>query len=163
MERPEMAKALGALRLPPGLGAPTIPVGAAQKPVPTAAFPQLMAQLADQVIAEAAGLSSDAESEIAYMKNETGEYDGDPALGRDRSARLWNLLNEAQAERLLGELAATSIAGGESTAAYAEYAEAEAWNEAAYYDAMDLAEAEWLEAENEANSEQADWEYAHEY
>jgi hypothetical protein len=173
LQRPEMARALGALKLPPGLGAPTIPVGAARTPVPTAAFPQLLAQLADSVVSEAAGWSPDTESDMTYMINqETGEYVGDPAFSRDRSAQLWSLLNNAQAERLLVELAETAIGGAESTEAYAaeqaaetyeaEQAAAEARDEA-FNDAMEWAEAAALEAESEGYSEYGEWEYAEEY
>lgn len=168
LQRPEMARALGALKLPPGLGAPTIPVGAAQTPVPTAAFPQLLAHLAKSVVSEAAGLSPDTESEMTYMINqETGEYAGDPAFSRDRSAQVWALLNNAQAERVLVEIATTPVAAWDSAEALTEYseqaeAEAEARDEA-FNDAMEWAEAAALEAESEGYSEYGEWEYAEEY
>ena len=66
---------------------------------------------------------------------------------------------------MLAELAATPIDGGvsaEASASYAEQAEAEARDEA-YYDAMDWAEADALEAENEVYAEYGDLEYADEY
>jgi hypothetical protein len=171
LQRPEMARAFGALKLPPGLGAPTIPVGAAQTPVPTTAFPQLLAHLADAVVSEAAAWAPDTESEMTYMINqETGEYAGDPAFSRDRSAQVWALLNNAQAERLLVELAETAIGGGESAEVYAveqaeaayaaEQAEAEARDEA-FNDAMEWAQAAALEAENEGYS--GEGEYVEEY
>jgi hypothetical protein len=168
LQRPEMARALGALKLPPGLGAPTIPVGAAQTPVPTAAFPQLLAHLAESVVSEAAGLSPDTESEMTYMiDQETGEYAGDPAFSRDRSAQVWALLNNAQAERVLVEIATTPVAAWDSAEALTEYseqaeAEAEARDEA-FNDAMEWAEAAALEAASERYSEYGEWEYAEEY
>ena len=160
LQRPELSQALGALNLG-RLGRSSIPVGTAQTQVPTAAFPQLMAQLADQVATEAAGWSTETESEIAYM-NEAGEPTGDPALPRDRAARLWNLLNEAQAERVLGEMMAPPIVAPEfygDYGDYADYADARAQDEA-YYDSMDLAEVYELsgEAEGEAYTEYGEWE-----
>src|SRR5262249_57202841 len=97
--RPETGQALGALNLG-ALGRGTIPVGAAQTQVPAAAFPRLLAQLADQAATEAAGWSGESEGELAYMMDQEGAYVGDPALDRDRGARLWILMQEAQAERV---------------------------------------------------------------
>jgi hypothetical protein len=152
LQRPEFAQALGALNLG-ALGRRTIPVGAQQVPVPTAAFANLAAQLADQIATEAAEWSGGAESTLTYMMNTEGEYVGDPALDRDRAARVWNLLNDAQAERVVGLLNDSSIS--ESSGEYADYvAELEAQDQE-YYDAMDLADTYRL-----ADSESAEFDFA---
>lgn len=104
LQRPEAMQALAALNLGPA-GRPTIPVGSAQTPVPVSAITNVIRELADQAAAEAAGLSDGAESEPRYMTDETGEFVGDPALDRDRAARVWDLLNVAQAERLMNAVA----------------------------------------------------------
>ena len=161
MQRQETMEALSALEIPP-FGRTTILVGSAQTPVPTAAFPNLIAHLAGQASAEAAAWSQDSESAMEYMMDQSGEYVGDPALDRDRAARIWNLLNEAQAERLLE---AIGSAGEAENAEYGpDYSEASVYAErqaqdTAYYDAMDAAEAYALTAESEAES-YPDYEYA---
>jgi hypothetical protein len=152
LQRPEFAQALGALNLGT-LGRKTIPVGSQQVPVPTAAFANLAAQLADQIATDAAEWSGGAESTLSYMMNSEGDYVGDPALDGDRAARVWSLLNEAQAERVLDVL--TDFSTTESSEAYANYvAELEAQDQE-YYDAMDLMEAYTL-----TDSESADFEFA---
>jgi hypothetical protein len=146
LQRPETGQALGALNLG-ALGRGLIPVGAGQTQVPTAAFPRLLAQLADQAVTEAAGWSGEAEGELAYMMDQEGAYVGDPALERDRSARLWMLMQEAQAERVLDALLTTE-APGDATDAESEQAETEAWErDEGWYDAVELAEAYAAEAE----------------
>jgi hypothetical protein len=86
------------------LGARSIPVGSAQTMVPVGAFTNLISQLANQAATEAAALSDGTESTLNYMIDNTGEYVGDPASEQDRAARVWDLLNEAQAERVLGAI-----------------------------------------------------------
>lgn len=103
MRRPETRQALGALGLG-ALGRRDIPVGSAQTPVPVGAITNLIGQLANQAAAEAAALSDGAESTLHYMTDDAGEYVGDPASEQERAARLWELLNEAQAERLLSAI-----------------------------------------------------------
>jgi hypothetical protein len=161
LQRQETMEALSALEIPP-FGRTTILVGSAQTPVPTAAFPNLIAHLAGQASAEAAAWAQDSENVMEYMMDQSGEYVGDPALDRDRAARIWNLLNEAQAERLLD---AIGSAGEAESAEYGpDYSEASVYAErqaqdTAYYDAMDAAEAYALTAESEAET-YPDYEYA---
>lgn len=103
LRRPETMQALSALRLGPA-GRSTIPVGSAQTPIPVAGIANLIGQLANQAAAEAAALSEGTEAPLRYMVDESGEYIGDPASEQDRAAILWDVLNEAQAERVLGEI-----------------------------------------------------------
>jgi hypothetical protein len=143
LQRPEARQALEAQRLrtlspTQPIGRSTIPVGAAQTPVPVSAITNLVGQLANQAAAEAAALSDGAEGELRYMLDEAGEFVGDPALDMDRAARVWDLLNDAQAQRLLGLLALREQADE-------AYEEAEPYEhfgmvESAYYDAIELAE-----------------------
>jgi hypothetical protein len=141
LRRPEAQQAFAALQLG-RLGRPTVPVGSAGTLVPTAAFPQLLSQLADQVVAEAAGWAGESEGALEYMQDAEGEYVGDPALDRDRSARVWNLLNEAQAERVLDELAE---AVRPPPRRFAPRAAVDV--DAEWYDAMDRIELASLEGE----------------
>jgi hypothetical protein len=145
LQRPETMQALAAMSLG-AAGRRAIPVGSAQTPVPVSGITNLIGQLANQAAAEAAVLGDGAEAQLQYMMDESGEFVGDPALDRDRAARLWDLLNMAQAERL-GEALALQQAADE---AYDERA-AEASDEAgelAYYEAMELAEAEDVTGED---------------
>lgn len=103
LQRPETKLALAALKMPE-LGRHFVPTGSAQIPLPVTAVPNLIKQLTDQVVAEAAAFSDGAESEPRYMMDASGEWVGDPALDRDRAARVWDLLNVAQAERLVNAL-----------------------------------------------------------
>ncbi|AUT75534.1 hypothetical protein C2L64_44965 [Paraburkholderia hospita] len=163
--RPEMGMALGALGLGP-IGRSSIPVGSAQTPIPTAALASLFSQLADQIVTEAAEWSGDSESELAYMMDMNGEFVGDPAYARDRASRVWDLLNEAQAERFLEYIAA--MPSRETEFAEAELGftqQAEAYTQAmdeAYYDALDLADVDAYEresvGESETYSESPEWE-----
>lgn len=103
LRRPETMQALAALGLGK-VGRDKIPVGSAQTPVPVAGIANLIGQLANQAAAEAAALSDGAESALYYMMDQTGEYVGDPASEQERAARVWELLNEAQAERVLNAI-----------------------------------------------------------
>lgn len=103
LQRPETMQALAALNLG-AAGRRTIPVGSAQTPVPATAIARVIGELVEQAVAEAAALSDGAEGELRYMTDEAGEFVGDPALDRDRAARVWDLLNVAQAERLVNAL-----------------------------------------------------------
>ena len=153
LQRPETMQALGALSLGPA-GRRSIPVGAAQTPVPASAITNLIGQLANQASAEAAVLGDGAEAELVYMTNEAGEFVGDPALDRDRAARLWDLLNQAQAERL-----EEALAREQSDEAFEERVDegvdeaSDEVDEMAYYEAIELADAESLD---ETYDEQAD-------
>ena len=162
LQRPETMQALAALNLGP-MGRNTIHVGSGQTPVPTSGIANLLGRLASQASAEASEWSAESESEMHYMMDDAGEFVGDPALDRDRAARVWNLLNEAQAERLLGafesmsEIAPAAIMPELIMPEYDEaafYAERQAQDEA-YYDAMDLAEAYALSVE--AKSAEGAW------
>ena len=159
MQRPETQQAFAALQLG-RMGRPTVPVGAARVPVPTAAFPEVLSHLADQVSAEAASWSGDAESALEYMQDAEGDYVGDPAFGRDRAARVWDLLNEAQAERVLGEF----VDMGEAAASRAAPAarprpvetEAESWVD---WEAEAEADAEWFDTLDALDSASGDNEW----
>lgn len=144
LQRPEAMQALAALNLsaasPPGqpIGRRTIPVGSARTPVPTSAIAGVIGELVEQAVAEAAALSDGAESEPRYMMDEAGEFVGDPALDRDRAARVWELLNEAQAERLVNAVAVYEQVD-EAYDDAESYMDSEA-QEVEFYDAIDLAE-----------------------
>ncbi|HXA37533.1 MAG TPA: hypothetical protein VNW53_00905 [Phenylobacterium sp.] len=151
IQRPETQQAFAALQLGQ-LGRPTVPVGAARTPVPTAAFPEVLSHLADQVSAEAAGWGGDAEAALGYMQDAEGEYVGDPAFSRDRASRVWDLLNEAQAERVLGAMAAAPSAPRPRVAE----TEAETWTD---WDADADAEAEWFDTLDVLDAESGDSEW----
>ena len=146
LQRPEARRALEALKLRTAspaqpIGRSTIPVGSAQTPVPVTAITNLIGQLANQAVAEAAALSDGAEGELRYMLDEAGEFVGDPAHDQDRAARVWELLNEAQAERLLRSVAMREQAPeAYDEAEFYEDASASETSETEYYDAIDLAE-----------------------
>jgi hypothetical protein len=152
IQRPEVRLALERLR---NGGGGAVPIGAAQTMVPVAGIANMMRELAEQAADEAAAEYEDAESELDYMADETGEFVGDPANARDRAAQIWNLLNDAQAERLLANLVDAAQRG--VRALTAEYEEAD-WEseeaaETAYWDAIDLAEAYALESAAESADE----------
>lgn len=105
LQRPETMQALAALNLGP-LGRRTVPVGSARTPVPATAIAGAIGELVEQAVDEAGGLSDGAEGELRYMTDEAGEFIGDPALDRDRAERVWDLLNVAQAERVVNAVAA---------------------------------------------------------
>jgi hypothetical protein len=156
MQRPETQQAFAALQLGK-MGRPTVPVGAARIPVPTAAFPEVLSHLADQVSAEAAEWAGDAESALEYMQDAEGEYVGDPAFGRDRAARVWDLLNEAQAERVLGEMVEMAAAPRPQRAR----AEAESWTDwDAEAEAEADADADWFDTLDALDSESGDNEWS---
>jgi hypothetical protein len=164
LQRPETQRALAAMNLGP-LGRSTIPLGAGKTPVPVSAFTNLIGQLSNQASAEAAALSGDGESALQYMTDQEGEFVGDPALDRDRAARVWELLNEAQAERVVNTVVrhyresaeAASRAAMRQSAEYyqpdyyqpdhAEHAE-----DSEYYDAMDMADVYGLEMANQGEN-----------
>ena len=102
LQRPETMQALAAMNLG-SLGRPNVMV--AGTPVPTSAIARVVGELVEQAVAEAAALSDGAEGELRYMTDEAGEFVGDPALSSDRAARVWELLNVAQAERLVNAVA----------------------------------------------------------
>jgi hypothetical protein len=159
LQRPETAQALAALNLG-SMGRSIINVGAAQTPVPSAAIPTVMMHLASEAAAEAAAWSGEAESALEYMTDQAGEWVGDPALDRDRASRVWELLNEAQAERLLGAI--DSYLGEARDEAASEYADVLGERQAGdeqYYDALESAElAEWqFESSSEAYADGANW------
>lgn len=103
LQRPETMQAIAAMNLG-SLGRRTIPVGATRTPVPTSAIARVVGELVEQSVAETAAFSDGAEGELRYMTDETGEFVGDPALPAERAARVWELLNEAQVERLANAL-----------------------------------------------------------
>lgn len=141
LDRPEVKLALEALKLRqapasgPPLGRSTVPVGAAQTPVPVGAIAGLISKLAGEAAAEAIVPADEAESVPGYMIDATGDLIGDPALDRDRAARIWNLLNDAQAQRLLSAI--VPLAPPRGRPAKAADFERESQN---FYDALDLAE-----------------------
>jgi hypothetical protein len=159
LQRPETAMALQALNLGP-LGRDKIVVGSSQTQVPAAAFARLLGQLAEQVVTEAAGLSSEAEGELAYMRDQEGAYVDDPGNDRARSARLWNLLQDAQAERVIEALSTEAV--GEASEAQYERDESERRDED-WYDTLELAEAYAAEAEAGSYLESESAEAAYEY
>jgi hypothetical protein len=140
--RPETQQALAALHLGP-MGRPSIPVGPQQTPVPTAAFAQLLGHLAQQAAGAAPPWQAAHEGEgIAFMSDGEGGFYGDPASTGDRAARLWDMMNEAQAERLIETIeyeAWPSDADGYETEGEFHGADSE------FYDALDLADAEAIE------------------
>jgi hypothetical protein len=110
LQRPEVGQALAALNLGPA-GRRNIPVGSAQTPVPVSAITSLIGQLANQASAEAMAIAGGGEGPLEYMMGESGDYIGDPASPRDRAAALWNVLNNAQAERVVGAMSQTLGSG----------------------------------------------------
>jgi hypothetical protein len=108
LRNPDVRRALAALRLGP-LGRPSIPVGAAGQAVPTAAFAQLLGHLSQRVAAEAEGV--DEAEAIGFMTDGEGGFLGDPGSAVDRAARLWDLMNEAMAERVIGAFEAAHFTG----------------------------------------------------
>ncbi|MGL4964880.1 MAG: hypothetical protein ACRC67_26885 [Inquilinus sp.] len=145
LQRPETQQALAALRLGP-MGRSNIPVGPQQVPVPAAAFAQLLGHLAQQAAGAGPTPRGEADGEaMAFMEDGEGGFFGDPASPGDRAARLWDMMNDAQAERLIETL------------------EHEAWTDdedvydadSEFYDALDLADAEAIEFALEAEARHA--------
>jgi hypothetical protein len=136
IRNPDLQKALAALRLGQ-LGRPTIPVGAAGQAVPTAAFAQLLGHLSNRVAAEAEG--ADEGEALGFMTDGEGGYVGDPASESDRAARLWDMMNEAMAERVIETIEAENLADEDAEA----QADGEDWSD---QDTEDWdAEVEWAE------------------
>jgi len=133
LQRPEAMQALAALNLGPA-GRRTIPVGSAQTPLPVSAVANVVKELAEQTSNEAAALADGSEAELHYMTNSTGEFVGYPASERERAARVWELLNEAQAERVLNILA-TRVPAEQQDEAYYDESDQQ---EADFYDTLDL-------------------------
>jgi hypothetical protein len=172
LQRPETMQALAALNLGQA-GRRSIPVGSAQTPMPVSAIAQVIGHLANESVAEIAALSDGSEGELRYMTDEAGEFVGDPALDRDRAARVWELLNNAQAERLVKTVssyretavsnrrsynAARSAAREEQESDYSEDQESD------FYEAMDLPETEDLfENETEDFLEDAEEDLTEDY
>lgn len=143
LRNPDVQKALAALRLGP-LGRPTIPVGAAGQAVPTAAFAQLLGHLSQRVAAEAEG-AGEAEA-TGFMTDAEGGFLGDPASAVDRAARLWDMMNEAMAERVIEAIEAEYSTGEDLDAE--DYGEdVEDWD----------AEVEWAEFLDEMNMAEMDY------
>jgi hypothetical protein len=122
----------------------------------------LASQLADQISTEAAGWSTDVESDLSYMANQEGSYVGDPALDRDRAARVWNLLNDAQAERILEVLVSSESPAPESTEASWDYAAEMESQDQEFYDMLDMAETFALSDGGESSAEYGDVEAEYE-
>jgi hypothetical protein len=152
LRRPETQQALAALRLGQ-MGRPDIPVGPQQMPVPTGAFAQLLGHLSQQAAGAAPTPQSEDESEaFAFMTDGDGEFYGDPASAGDRAARLWDMMNDAQAERLIETLEYEAWSDDEQTYdADGEYLDADS----EYYDALDLADAEAIEFALESEARHA--------
>jgi hypothetical protein len=148
MRRPETQQALAALRLGQ-MGRPNIPVGPQQVAVPTSAFAQLLGHLAQQATGAGPAPRAETESEaIGFMTDGAGEFYGDPASVGDRAARLWDMMNDAQAERLIETL--EYEAWGDDESAWDD--DAESADYADYYDSLDLADAEAIEFALEAEA-----------
>lgn len=134
LQRPETQQALAAQRLG-GFGRSSIPVGPQQTPVPTSVFAQLLGHLAQQMPAgrqDGEGMS-DAES-LLFMQAGDGEFFGDPVDPAARAARLWDMLTDSQAERLLDVIEYEGAADGET------YVESDSDANADWYDTLDLAD-----------------------
>jgi hypothetical protein len=153
LQRPEVQQALAAMRLGP-LGRSAIPVGSAQTPVPTGGFAQLLSHLVQRMATEAAeaaeaDMEGEAESAaLEFMSDGTGGFVGDPALPSARAARLWDMLNEAQSERLIEVMESVGRdEGDDRDDAEADYADADEGygTDDEYYDALDLADAEAID------------------
>lgn len=139
LQRPEAMQALAALRMGPA-GKKFIPVGSAQTPVPATAIASLIGELAAEATVEAAAYADGSEAELRYMTDDSGEFVGDPAMVSDRAARVWDLLNLAQAERLAEAVTAyrESEEGYDDGADDGEYEEAAGYEEqeVAYYESI---------------------------
>jgi hypothetical protein len=104
--RPEVQQALVAMQMGQA-GRSTVPVGSAGTSVPTTAIAGLVQNLAAQAIDEAAAWGNVAEADLGYMADRNGELVGDPSEDDDRAARVWDLLNRAQFERLQAAMTAS--------------------------------------------------------
>jgi hypothetical protein len=153
VQRPEFRLAIEKLKMG---GGGTVPVGAAATPVPAAGIAALARELADEAADEAAAQYEDAESDLGYMTDVSGQFIGDPAVALDRAAQVWNLLNNAQAERLLNALTQLPQPA-RALPERPRYPIHESSDEA-FYDALDLAEVFTMPAEDQGVSE-ADYEW----
>jgi hypothetical protein len=102
--RPEVQQAMVAMQMGPA-GRTAIP-GPNGIPIPTPAIAGMVQNLAAQAIEEAAAWGNVGDANLAYMADANGEWVGDPSEDGDRSARVWDLLNRAQLERLQAAMAA---------------------------------------------------------
>ena len=166
LQRPETMQALAALNLG-ALGRQSIPLGSGRASVPASAFANLIGELSSEACADAAALRGDGESTLGYMADAEGDYVGDPSLARDRASRVWEMLNEAQAERVIGAITRFRHESADEhfDDAYDESADeayderaAEAYDESEenYYDAIDLADIYTLEGADEHYDEAYD-------
>jgi hypothetical protein len=161
LQRPETQRALAAINLGP-LGRPSIPTGSGRTPIPVGAITNLIGQLSNQAAAEAAAFAGDGESTLHYMTDQYGEFVGDPAVESDRGERVWELLNEAHAERVLEAVVHYSRARAEyiermheraEAAEDAEDADSYYGTEEEFYEAMAEASASPLYFDNAGESE----------
>ena len=155
LQRPEVLMALEKLKLG---GGGAIPVGAAGTPVPAAGIAGLVRELADEAIDEAAAQYEDAESDLGYMTDAFGQFVGDPAVPRDRAAQIWNLLNNAQAERLLNAIAQFTLQRRFADADQEGFNEASETFDEGSYDELDFAEFYNTQVEDPGTAE-ADYEW----
>ncbi|MBK6005006.1 hypothetical protein JJB11_02775 [Ramlibacter ginsenosidimutans] len=102
--RPEVQQALIAMQMGQA-GRTSVPVGSNGTQVPTAAIAGMVNHLAQQAVAEAAAWGNVAGADLGYMAGANGEWVGDPSEDGDRAARVWDLLNRAQLERLQATVA----------------------------------------------------------
>jgi hypothetical protein len=149
LQRPETQQALAAQRLGP-LGRSSIPMGPQQTPVPTSVFTQLLGHLAQQAPAgrHEGDAMSDAES-LVFMQAGDGEFFGDPVDPSARAARLWDMLNDSQVERLLDVIEYETVAESEADADFES--ESEADND--WLDTLDLADAGVIDSALELEAE----------
>jgi hypothetical protein len=152
IRNPDVQRALAALRLRQ-LGRPTIPVGAAGQAVPTAAFAQLLGHLSNRVAAEAE--SAEEAEALGFMTDAEGGFIGDPASETERTARLWDMMNEAMAERVVEAIEAANLADEDAEA----QVDGEDWSD---QDTEDWdAEVEWAEFLDEVEmADLAEMDYA---
>lgn len=155
LQRPETKQALAAQRLGP-LGRTSVPVGAGQMPVPTAAFSQLLGHLAQQMAAgrPEGETMGDAES-LYFMQSGDGEFFGDPIDPAARSARLWDILNDSQADRFVEVIDYEVFSGGEGEFENTDYDNVDFEDEGAWLDTLDLADAGVIDSALELEADYA--------
>jgi hypothetical protein len=134
LSRPEVIQALTSMLLGQ-LGRSNVPVGS--KPVPVGAFPNLVGTLANQAQAEyhAANISTH-EGLPEYLRDYAGEAIGDPAVAEHRAQALYELLQEADVEQVIPRRSTRRHA----TVSAESFDEDEAYDEAAFYNELELAE-----------------------
>lgn len=108
-QTPTVRQAMGALQLG-DLGRSSVPVGAAQLPVPVSAITSLLSRLSAQAVDEALQNGDAGEADPSYMFDSLGRPIGDATSEIDRHNRLLSLLDQAQQERRLAELQALLLA-----------------------------------------------------